>query len=279
MSFFKKMLLGLLALILINLIGLEIISFNLKSILIDGVIKETIMVQLTSKDYNEPKYKIPEEEINKITDNEQIRELLNSKEVQELLEKYLDQVVNDLTYEENIDDINLEQDMLEFLNNNKSTIEELVGKEITEDMIKDATDQLDTKDLSNSYKQTIINARSNMSDSEKMVLKGYSILISNKLRIIVFILIVLDLLLIALIQKSVYKWIKILGASLLISGIGSIIISFVVKIIVKSLASIDSFNMGNLLNSGIIISIVGILILIIYYLLNKTINKKKESIV
>ena len=138
--------------------------------------------------------------------------------------------------------MNIEQDMLEFLNNNKSTIEELVGKEITEDMIKDATDQLETKDLSNSYKQTIINARSNMSDSEKMVLKGYSILISNNLRIIVFILIILDLLLIALIQKSVYKWIKILGASLLISGIGSIIISFVVKIIVKSLASIDSFN-------------------------------------
>ena len=263
MKWYKKLLVGILAFILIDLIGLLAISFNLKNILVNGIIKETIIEQLTPREYKDAKYVIPEEEINKITDNEEVREILNSKEVQELLNKYLDMTVNSLIDEESIDEINLEHDMLEFLKENKDVLEQKVGKEITDEMIDNAEEQFEGKDMTKAFKQTLKNTKQNMSETEVTFLKGYSLLISTKFKVLLFILMIIDLLLIAIIQKSLYKWIKTLGKCLLIGGIGIILISIIVSKIVSTLSEINSFNTNSLLYSGIGITIGGIIILII----------------
>ena len=278
MKVVKNLVIGLLSCILIGLISLEVVSFNLKNILIDGIIKETIVTQLVSKDYNNPNNVISDEEINKITDDERVRELLKSKEIQDLLEKYLDTTVNSLTSEEDLNNINLERDMVDFLQTNKSTVEELIGQEITNEMIDEASEQIETHDLSNAYKQAILNTRNNMTVTEKSVLKGYSFLVSNTFKIIVLILILIDLLLIALLQKSFYKWIRTLSVCTLVSGIGIIIMSFAVKYIVLSYTQMSGFNMNSLLYNGIVLVCIGVIVFIIYTILDKIIKKKKEIV-
>ena len=75
MNWIKKITKAFLTLILINLFILLAISFNLKKIIIDGVIKETITQRITKKDQQEENFIITEETINQITDDERVKEV------------------------------------------------------------------------------------------------------------------------------------------------------------------------------------------------------------
>ncbi len=274
MKWIKKVFIVILSLIIINCIFFLAISFNLKNILINGVIKETIIENIVPRSYNDENNVITEEQIKEITSDPRVQELLNSPEIQELLEKYLDTTVDGLLDEESIDEVALEEDMARFIKENRSIIEEKVGKEITDDMIDKAMEQVESKDISNAYKQSIANASRNMTKTEKSVLKGYKYLISWNFRIIMFIVIAVSLLLIALIQKSFYKWIGTFSKSLIVSGIGIVLASIITNLIVNSQNLIDKFNTNSLTITGIIILVSGILILIIYKLL----TRKKDDV-
>lgn len=274
MKIIKNILVAFLSMILVGCIFLLAISFNLKKILINGVIKETFVEQIIPKSYNEERVVITEEQIREITDDPRIQEMLMSPEIQGLMEQYLDTTVNGLIDENNIDDIALEQDMLKFIKENRSVIEEKAGKEITDDMIEKAMEQVESKDMSRAYKQSIMNASKNMSSTEKEMLKGYRFLISPELRMIILVVIIIDLVLIMVVQASLYKWIATLAISLLISGVGTIAASIITKGVIRKKTNFDNFDMSSLTQTGIIIALSGLVILIIYIAILKLIKKR-----
>ena len=274
MKIIKNILVAFLSMILVGCIFLLAISFNLKKILINGVIKETFVEQIIPKSYNEERVVITEEQIKEITDDPRIQEMLMSPEIQGLMEQYLDTTVNGLIDENNIDDIALEQDMLKFIKENRSVIEEKAGKEITDDMIEKAMEQVESKDMSRAYKQSIMNASRNMSSTEKEMLKGYRFLISPELRMIILVVIIIDLVLIMVVQASLYKWIATLAVSLLISGVGTIAASIITKGVIRKKTNFDNFDMSSLTQTGIIIALSGLVILTIYIVILKLIKKK-----
>lgn len=277
MKVIKKVLIAILVFILIDIIFLLAISFNIKNILVNGVIKETIVQRIVPRNYNVENNIITEEQIKEITDDPRVQEMLNSPEMQGLLEEYLDTTVEELIDTDNIDEVALEQDMLNFIKDNRQVIEEKVGKEITDEMIDNAYDQLEGKDLSKAYKQALENASKNMTKTEKEVLKGYKFLISMKFKIILFIAMIIDLLLIALLQWSVYKWIKTFAKSLIASGVGIVIASIVSKAIVMKTANLSKFDTSSLTTTGIIITAAGFIILIIYLIVLKLVKKKDDQ--
>ena len=274
MKIIKNILVAFLSMILVGCIFLLAISFNLKKILINGVIKETFVEQIIPKSYNEERVVITEEQIREITDDPRIQEMLMSPEIQGLMEQYLDTTVNGLIDENNIDDIALEQDMLKFIKENRSVIEEKAGKEITDDMIEKAMEQVESKDMSRAYKQSIMNASRNMSSTEKEMLKGYRFLISPELRMIILVVIIIDLVLIMVVQASLYKWIATLAVSLLISGVGTIAASIITKGVIRKKTNFDNFDMSSLTQTGIIIALSGLVILTVYIVILKLIKKK-----
>ena len=274
MKIIKNILVAFLSMILVGCIFLLAISFNLKKILINGVIKETFVEQIIPKSYNEERVVITEEQIKEITDDPRIQEMLMSPEIQGLMEQYLDTTVNGLIDENNIDDIALEQDMLKFIKENRSVIEEKAGKEITDDMIEKAMEQVESKDMSRAYKQSIMNASRNMSSTEKEMLKGYRFLISPELRMIILVVIIIDLVLIMVVQASLYKWIATLAISLLISGVGTIAASIITKGVIRKKTNFDNFDMSSLTQTGIIIALSGLVILTVYIVILKLIKKK-----
>lgn len=274
MKIIKNILVAFLSMILVGCIFLLAISFNLKKILINGVIKETFVEQIIPKSYNEERVVITEEQIREITDDPRIQEMLMSPEIQGLMEQYLDTTVNGLIDENNIDDIALEQDMLKFIKENRSVIEEKAGKEITDDMIEKAMEQVESKDMSRAYKQSIMNASRNMSSTEKEMLKGYRFLISPELRMIILVVIIIDLVLIMVVQASLYKWIATLAVSLLISGVGTIAASIITKGVIRKKTNFDNFDMSSLTQTGIIIALSGLVILTVYIVILKLVKKK-----
>lgn len=276
MKIVKKILVALLCVILIGCIFFMAISLNLKKILINGVIKETIVESVIPKSYSESgeKVVITEEQIKEITDDPRIQEVLMSPEIQGLMEKYLDTTVNGLIDENNIDEIALEQDMMNFIKENRSVIEEKAGKEVTDEMIERAMEQVESKDMSRAYKQSIMNASRNMTTTEKEVLRGYRLLISPEFRIILLVIMIIDLVLIAVVQGSFYKWISSLGTSLLISGAGTIAASVITKKIVAQKTGFNNFDTSSLMQTGIIILVSGLIIVIVYNVISRLIKKK-----
>lgn len=275
MKWYLKLLKSFLFVLLINLIILLSISFNIKQLLIDGIMIETITENIIKPEYNTENYIISEEQINTITDDEKIREILKSKEVQELLNKYLDITVDTIIDEETIEEVELEKDIIDYLNNNKESLSKAVGQEITEEMINKTQEQLEGKDMTKSFKQTLINTKNHMSNEEKIMIKGYKVLQSNILRIIVIFCIIITLILIAIIENSFYKWIHTLGVAITISGLLLIGMNYILKQIIWQTTKSFVINSSSFLYSSIMILLIGIFIITIYSITVIIINKKK----
>lgn len=275
----KKIIKVFLSFIIVLLMLFLTISFNLNKVIVDGVIKEIIITKISAKKVNNPN--ISEEVINTLPlpdylkDSEDINKLLEDERVQEIINKYIDITLDNLTSED-IKNIDIESDIINYINENKELIKEITGKEVTPEMIEDTKKVIEESNLNETIEETIVSTKESISTEEKIVLKGYKEIISTKTRIITISLIALCLLLIALIDKSFYKWIKTGSICTIISGILVLLMSFIVKLLVTSILPLPSFNVSYLYKSGLIQLIIGSIILIIYIVLNKILIKKGE---
>ena len=112
MKLIKNLSLGILNIILINLITILAISFNIKSLITDGVIKETIKQRITTNETSQ-----------EIIENDKINKLLENEEVKDLLDKYLDITIEGIIDKEKLNEITLEKDMINYLKANKDILE------------------------------------------------------------------------------------------------------------------------------------------------------------
>ena len=275
----KKIIKVFLSFVIVLLILFLTISFNLNKVIVDGVIKEIIITKVIPKKVNNPN--ISEDIINTLPlpdylkNSEDINKLLEDQRVQEIINKYIDITLDNLTSEE-IKNIDIESDIINYINENKELIKEITGKEVTPEMIENTKKVIEESNLNETIEDTIESTKESISTEEKIVLKGYKEIISTKTRIIVIGLIALCLLLIAIIEKSFYKWIKTGSICTIISGILVLLMGFILKLIVTSILPLPSFNVSYLYKSGLIQLIIGIVILIIYIVLNKVLVKKGE---
>ena len=275
----KKIIKVFLSFVIVLLMLFLTISFNLNKVIVDGVIKEIIITKVIPKKVNNPN--ISEDIINTLPlpdylkNSEDINKLLEDQRVQEIINKYIDITLDNLTSEE-IKNIDIESDIINYINENKELIKEITGKEVTPEMIEDTKKVIEESNLNEAIEETIESTKESISTEEKIVLKGYKEIISTKTRIIVIGLIALCLLLIAIIDKSFYKWIKTGSICTIISGILVLLMGFILKLIVTSILPLPSFNVSYLYKSGLIQLIIGIVILIIYIVLNKVLVKKGE---
>lgn len=279
MNLIKKIFIAILDIILINIIVAFTISLNLKSFITEGIIKETLKNQVINTNNNSivetPNINITNNGIT--TDSEVVNEILESKEFQDLLNKYMDTTINNLIDEENVTELEIEKDVLNFLEENKSYFEEKIGREKTEELLDTAEEKLDEKDLSNYYNQTIANSSKNIPQEMKTILKLYTLFISKEFRIILLLIAIVDILLLAFCLKSISKILKSIGVSISLSGIGTFIMIFTVKGILKALTNITSYNDSQFLKSSIILTITGIVLIILAIIINKKTIKKDET--
>ena len=123
-----------------------------------------------------------------IYDNEQINEILRSKEVQDLVTKYLDLTIESMNDDDSLNEIDIEKDMMQYIRDNKSVLEEKIGMEITEEMIQKTEEEMQEQEVSKNLKEAIKETRNNLTEKQKKTLKGYSFLTSLKLKIILILI-------------------------------------------------------------------------------------------
>ena len=213
-----------------------------------------------------------------IANKEIISEAIQDEEIKESLDEFIDELISNLTEEEieNLDVEQLEEKVIEYVKNNKEKISEKTGIEITDEMIDESKQLIDEGDTKNAIEQEINNYKNSLTDEEKLALKVFNIIDSKKLRIILIIVIIVDLLLIALLQKSAYKWIKNLSHAMFMSGLSVIILSMSIKYLIANLTMIV-VNPKNILTVGITTMIFGIIISIVYKLMTKYYIKENQN--
>lgn len=284
----KKIAQILLSFILIILMMFLTVSFTFNKVIVDGIIKETIISKIPAKKVNEGNIdKALVDQVRQgnysnipipdyLANNEDVQKLLESKEGQGLINQFINTTISGITSEEDLKNIDIEKDIVNFVTENKDVIERITGKEITNEMIEDTKSQLQEQNVNSTIQETIKNTKNSMTKTQKTVLKGYTLITSTKTKVITFILILLDLLLIALLQKSLYKWINTLSKCAIISGLGIVLMSVVIKVIVTNLINFKNFNIKTLLVAGVIQIVVGVVGYIVYKLTTKKLIKKED---
>ena len=273
MRVIKKIIIGILDFILIDLIILLVLNCTLKTFLI-----EDLLVESFKSDSNI----IKGDESSNTTpfgiDSEIFEETLEDEEVKELLNGFIEDIINTMSDEnmENIDMDELERKVIEYTKENKEAIQEKTGVEITDEMIDEASKRIDEGDIERAVNQELTNYKNNMTKEEKMAIKAYSIVTSEDFRLVILASILVNILLIALVQKSLYKWIRNVSHAMIISGLSLVTLAYGIKYLITTLTLLVIIP-KDILTIGVILLVFGIIINTVYRLMTKYYIKEKKN--
>lgn len=237
--------------------------------------KEEITRQMTER-FEESFPELSEEELNKLEEN-----LQNNEQVDELVDKYSEKIIRDLS-EDNIEDVNFEEDLRTFILENKSTIEEASGHELTEEEIDTAIDEMiQNEDLNETYKQIITEAKQEMPEESQTMIDSYNNITSENFMIALVIITVISIIIIALLKKSYYKWIVNIAIAGIISAIFTALIggcmALVLNLAMASLEGMSAVSATPIIITSAIMLIASIILLVINSILDKKGNRHAVS--
>lgn len=237
--------------------------------------KEEIARQMTER-LGENFPELSEKELNELEEN-----LQNNEQVDELVDKYSEKIIRDLS-EDNIEDVNFEEDLRTFILENKSTIEEASGHELTEEEIDAAMNEvIQNEDLNETYKQIITEAKQEMPEESQTMIDGYNNITSENFMIALVITTVISIIIIALLKKPYYKWIVNIAIAGIISAIFTALIggcmALVLNLAMTSLEGMSAVSATPIIITSGIMLIISIILLVINSILDKKGNRHAVS--
>lgn len=272
MKILKKFLVFILGFILVNLFGCLVISFSLKEILqeniISNVVKESLVENFTSEMNIEPDKK---DEIKKVIDNPEVNEIVSS---------IVEEVMLTMTDEEKEFDSKVIDNLFDHIISNKSAIEEVVGSSIDMSEFEKLRDSEEYKQLTQDIAETFNESSVSMDENSKTAIKLYGFITSTNFKILIIVLMVVDVLLIMLIQWSLYNWFAILGRAMVTSGVTLLILAILINTVITSLLAEKNItvdiSLSNLIVFSIISIIVGIILIVVRKIISNYISNKSK---
>lgn len=204
---------------------------------------------------------------NVIKDNEAINEVAND---------LLNHISDSISSGNKVDSETILNEISVAIDRNVPVIEEALGKDIPEEQIKEIQSKLtdENSNLKNQIDQTVDKIE-NMNSSAKQVIKTYDALNNNITKILCIVSLAVIIVLLGIINKSFFKWLLFLGISLIVSGaIVGMIVPMIVNVVEVAIGqrllgttidiAVNSLNMA-----GIICAVIGIVLIIVYAILNR----------
>ena len=204
---------------------------------------------------------------NVIKDNEAINEVAND---------LLNHISDSISSGNKVDSETILNEISVAIDRNVPVIEEALGKDIPEEQIKEIQSKLtdENSNLKNQIDQTVDKIE-NMDSSAKQVIKTYDALDNNITKILCIVSLAVIIVLLGIINKSFFKWSLFLGISLIVSGsIVEMIVPMIVNVVEVAIGqrllgttidiAVNSLNMA-----GIICAVIGIVLIIVYAILNR----------
>jgi len=271
-SCMKKFLRGLLTVVLTFLLIALGIVLSFKTMLIntaDQMIKREMTHQFINT-MQEQNSEVDEEAIQKIKET-----IEKNETIQDIMNTYFNQVIEILGSEEELK-INITQDLNTLVDEGEKILKEY-GITITPVEKEELLDMVSMEEVNTLLNETLTEAKQNLPEQIKEEIKIYQFVMGPTFKVMLCGVILLDLLFIALLKKSAYKWLSNLGGSSLIVGL---FIGFVIPLSIdKLLKTLDNenlfaFNTEALSNYGYVLIGIGIVAYVLEFILKKTIENK-----
>ena len=277
MSILKNIFRVFLTFILMDLILLLILSFTIKTTLVNDLLIETVKNKSDSF-LTENNNFTSNNELNNILNNDLVNELLEKEEVQEFVSEFIDDFLLELSEDDitSLDGVELENKMLDYLKNHKEELSNTTGVEITDEALDKASEQINSIDNKKFLDQTLNNMKATTPKEVKTAIKFFNFITSSLIKLILAGLMIIDVILMIIIDKSLYKWVRSMSISLIIIGISLLLLSNSIMIMTGSITGV-SIKTKLINSSSIILLIFGIIMLIMYYITTKFFIKEDKN--
>ena len=276
MKFLKGLCKAILGMLMVLAMMLLVLSFSVKGLFSDVILKSSKIVTKIAENELAENVKTGNEVI-----DEKIQELLEDKEIRLLAEKYIDKTLEGLVSEEALEDVNIEKDIVEFVQAHEDLIEDKLGIEITDEDYEELKEQDEYHQLTDEYKKAVNEGRDSMPDEMKTVVSYFNFFLTMKCRLILFAVLIVCTILMALLQKSFYKWIETLAISAISSGVMLLVMSIVLDAIMcyvlKQINGSGSFSTSVLTRNSLVVFVSGLVVMIVYKIIYKIAKGKKKG--
>lgn len=210
--------------------------------------------------------------------NQDIAKVLENEETEKLINDYIDITMNELSSDGTVT-VDIGESFINYIKENKEVLEKELNVQILDEKLDEVKESPEYQQLIQEYKKAVEDSKNKLDSKEKGAIKGYNYAVSNNFRYLLIGIIVLCILLLGLIEKSVYKWMKNTSINTITSGIMVLLTSLLVQVIVDhTLAGKEIvFTTKPMATASIITIVIGIALLIIYIIINKIIIKKERE--
>ena len=260
MKTLRKIFIVLLEVVLVCLMVVFILSFSVR----DAVVKQ--MKNVTVENVREEIISDVDSNIN----DESFNELVNNTEADALIQKYIDLLISGMAGNNIDSDINIDEDVITFIDNNKDLLKEKLG--VSDGQLEEFKKSENLKKANDYFKEKVQEGN----ESNKSVVTTFRIynnLISDSLRIILAISIIVLIVIIGILKNSLLSLIKVVGIDLVITAILSILIVTILNFIIISVADLAiTVNYSYGLIYGVVALVIGIIMIV-----SSNIYKKKMS--
>lgn len=260
MKTLRKIFIVLLEVVLVCLMVVFILSFSVR----DAVVKQ--MKNVTVENVREEIISDVDSNIN----DESFNELVNNTEADALIQKYIDLLISGMAGNNIDSDINIDEDVITFIDNNKDLLKEKLG--VSDEQLEEFKKSENLKKANDYFKEKVQEGN----ESNKSVVTTFRIynnLISDSLRIILAISIIVLIVIIGILKKSLLSLIKVVGIDLIITAILSILIVTILNFIIISVTDLAiTVNYSYGLIYGVVALVIGIIMIV-----SSNIYKKKMS--
>ncbi len=260
MKTLRKIFIVLLEVVIVCLMVVFILSFSVR----DAVVKQ--MKNVTVENVREEIISDVDSNIN----DESFNELVNNTEADALIQKYIDLLISGMAGNNIDSDINIDEDVITFIDNNKDLLKEKLG--VSDEQLEEFKKSESLKKANDYFKEKVQEGN----ESNKSVVTTFRIynnLISDSLRIILAISIIVLIVIIGILKNSLLSLIKVVGIDLVITAILSILIVTVLNFIIISVADLAiTVNYSYGLIYGVVALVIGIIMIV-----SSNIYKKKMS--
>ena len=260
MKTLRKIFIVLLEVVLVCLMVVFILSFSVR----DAVVKQ--MKNVTVENVREEIISDVDSNIN----DESFNELVNNTEADALIQKYIDLLISGMAGNNIDSDINIDEDVITFIDNNKELLKEKLG--VSDEQLEEFKKSENLKKANDYFKEKVQEGNES-NKSVVITFRIYNNLISDSLRIILAISIIVLIVIIGILKNSLLSLIKVVGIDLVITAILSILIVTVLNFIIISVADLAiTVNYSYGLIYGIVALVIGIIMIV-----SSNIYKKKLS--
>ncbi len=271
----KVLIRGLLTTVMVITIFLLCSCTYVKQIINDEIISHIGRETFTTEISDSIESQMPEIDEQK---KQEIKDLLdNNEQLNNIVDTISERIVADLSKDE-IENIDINDDIKTFLQENKDLFIGAIGDEISEEEIDRAIDEaISETDFNQVYRDAVKSVQNDMDQDVQTVLDVYNYITSQKFLTILIIVFVVAMAITFLLQKPHYKGIVNVSIATIVSAVLVVPIALIMNMILQAiLEEIDTaiaLNANPIWMSAGCLLAIGILLLIVKYLIEQ---KKKE---